>query len=122
MGGAWAGSTGPSLSSSWVAGGLWALFRRLFASLTLQHEHLKLGKAGPPHDARRTETTDEVNAFLTHLAVDLPESGSSQNQALSALLFLDLRLLERDLDVEGVIRARVRRRLPVVLSEAEQEP
>jgi hypothetical protein len=64
-------------------------------------------------------TTDEVNAFLTHLAVDLPESGSSQNQALSALLFLDLRLLERDLDVEGVIRARARRRLPVVLSEAQ---
>jgi hypothetical protein len=44
-------------------------------------------------------TTDEVNASLTHLAVDLPESGSSQNQALSARLFIDLELLERDLDV-----------------------
>lgn len=64
-------------------------------------------------------TTDEVNAFLTHLAMDLPESGSSQNQALSALLFLDLELLERDLDLEGVIRTRARRRLPVVLIEAE---
>ena len=99
MGGAWAGSSGPSLSSRWAAGGLWALFRWLFASLTLQHEHLKLGKAGQPHDARRTVTTDEVNASLTHLAVDLPESGSSQNQALSARLFIDLELLERDLDV-----------------------
>ena len=117
--GAWAGSSGPSLSSRCAAGGLWALFGRLFGSVTLQHEHLKLGKAGALHDARRMVTTDEVNAFLTHLAVDLPESGSSQNQALSALLFLDLRLLERDLDVEGVIRARARRRLPVVLSEAQ---
>lgn len=63
-------------------------------------------------------TTDEVNAFLTHLAMDLPESGSSQNQALSALLVLDLELLERDLDLEGVIRTRARRRLPVVLIEA----
>ena len=30
----------------------------------------------------------EVNAFLTHLAVDLKVSPSTQNQALSALLFL----------------------------------
>ena len=51
--------------------------------------------------------------------MDLPESGSSQNQALSALLFLDLELLERDLDLEGLIRTRARRRLPVVLIEAE---
>ena len=61
----------------------------------------------------------EVNAFLTHLAVELQVSASTQNQALSALLFLYRELLERDLDLEGVIRARTRRRLPVVLSEAE---
>ena len=61
----------------------------------------------------------EVNAFLTHLAVELKVSASTQNQALSALLFLYRELLERDLDLEGVIRARTRRRLPVVLSEAE---
>jgi hypothetical protein len=30
----------------------------------------------------------EVNAFLTHLAVELNVSASIQNQALSALLFL----------------------------------
>jgi hypothetical protein len=30
----------------------------------------------------------EVNAFLSHLAVDLNVSPSTQNQALSALLFL----------------------------------
>ena len=46
----------------------------------------------------------EVNAFLTHLAVELKVSASTQNQALSALLFLYRELLERDLDLEGVIR------------------
>ena len=34
-------------------------------------------------------------------------------------MFLYRELLERDLDLEGVVRARQRRRLPVVLSEAE---
>jgi integron integrase len=61
----------------------------------------------------------EVNAFLTHLAVELQVSASTQNQALAALLFLYRELLERDLNLEGVVRARTRRRLPVVLSEAE---
>jgi integron integrase len=59
----------------------------------------------------------EVNAFLTHLAVELHVSASTQNQALSALLFLYRELLERDLDLEGVVRARKPRRLPVVLTE-----
>ncbi len=61
----------------------------------------------------------EVNAFLTHLAVDGQVSASTQNQALSALLFLYRELLERDLDLEGVVRARQKRRLPVVLTPAE---
>lgn len=63
--------------------------------------------------------SEEVNAFLTHLAVDLQVSASTQNQALSALLFLYRELLERDLDLEGVVRARAKKRLPVVLTEAE---
>ena len=61
----------------------------------------------------------EVNAFLTHLAVELQVSASTQNQALAALLFLYRVLLERDLDLEGVVRARKPRRLPVVLTEEE---
>ncbi len=61
----------------------------------------------------------EVNAFLSHLAVDLQVSASTQNQALAALLFLYRELLEQDLALEGVVRARTRRRLLVVLSEAE---
>jgi integron integrase len=61
----------------------------------------------------------EVNGFLSHLAVDLQVSASTQNQALAALLFLYRDLLERDLDLEGVVRARTRKRLPVVLSQEE---
>ena len=61
----------------------------------------------------------EVNAFLTHLAVEGQASTSTQNQALSALLFLYRELLERDLDQEGVVGARKPRRLPVVLTEEE---
>ncbi len=51
-----------------------------------------------------------VNAFLSHLAVELQVSASTQNQALAALLFLYRELLERDRELEGVVRA-VRQRL-----------
>jgi integron integrase len=61
----------------------------------------------------------EVNAFLTHLAVKEQVSASTQNQALAALLFLYRDLLEQELELEGVVRARTRQRVPVVLSEAE---
>jgi integrase len=63
--------------------------------------------------------SEEVNAFLTHLAVDLHVSASTQNQALSALLFLYRELLERDLDLDGLVRARTKRRLPVVMTVEE---
>ena len=43
-------------------------------------------------------------------------SASTQNQALSALLFLYGKILDRDLArLEGMVRARGPRRLPVVL-------
>jgi site-specific recombinase XerD len=61
----------------------------------------------------------EVNAFLTHLAVELHVSASTQNQALSAFLFLYRELLERDLDLEGLVRARTRSRLPLVMTVEE---
>jgi integron integrase len=61
--------------------------------------------------------SEEVNAFLTHLAVEGQVSASTQNQALSALLFLYRVLLERGL--EGVVPARTRPRLPVVMSVEE---
>jgi len=62
----------------------------------------------------------EVNAFLTHLAVESQVSASTQNQALSALFFLYGTVLERPLGLlEGVVRAKRPRQLPVVLPPEE---
>ena len=62
----------------------------------------------------------EVNAFLTHLAVEGHVSASTQNQALSALLFLYGNVLQRPLGMlEGVVRANRPKRLPVVLTPEE---
>ena len=62
----------------------------------------------------------EINSFLTHLAVKEQVSASTQNQALAALLFLYKRVLEIDPgDLDGVVRARRPKRLPVVLSVME---
>jgi len=62
----------------------------------------------------------EINAFLTHLAVDEKVSPSTQNQALAALLCLYKRvLLINPGDLDGVVRARRPKRLPVVLSVME---
>jgi integron integrase len=62
----------------------------------------------------------EVNAFLTHLAVDRHVSASTQNQALASLLFLYQHVLGRPLNrLEGVVRAFRPRRLPVVLTRTE---
>jgi integron integrase len=61
-----------------------------------------------------------VEAFLSHLAVDAHVSASTQNQALQALLFLYRHVLEIDLPwLENVTRARRPKRLPVVLTVAE---
>jgi len=46
-------------------------------------------------------------------------NASTQNQALAALLFLYRDVLETDLELEGLVRARTRRRLPVVLTPEE---
>ena len=62
----------------------------------------------------------EVERFLTHLAVVDKVSASTQNQALSALLFLYNRVLAKPLDqLQGVVRAKMPSRLPVVLSREE---
>ncbi len=61
---------------------------------------------------------DDINAFLTHLAVDRNVSASTQNQALSALLFLYVKVLQSDVKFDA-IRANRPKQLPVVLSIAE---
>ena len=64
--------------------------------------------------------TTELNAFLSHLAVNERVSASTQTQALSALLFLYRHVLERDIGLlEGVVRAKRPDRTPVVLTRGE---
>jgi len=62
----------------------------------------------------------EIQAFLTHLAVDKNVAPSTQNQALAALLFLYREVLHIELEgpLESV-RARKPKRLPVVLTREE---
>jgi len=62
----------------------------------------------------------EVTAFLTSLATDANVAAGTQNQALSALLFLYQHVLGMELPWLGeVIRAKRPRRIPVVLSRTE---
>lgn len=62
----------------------------------------------------------EVTQFLSWLAVEKSVAASTQNQALSALLFLYRHVLELDLPwLDGVVRAKRAERLPVVLTRDE---
>ncbi len=62
----------------------------------------------------------EVGKFLTHLAVDRRVSPGTQNQALNALVFMYRHVLERPLaELHGVVRAKRKQRLPVVLTLQE---
>jgi integrase len=62
--------------------------------------------------------SDEVNDFLTMLAVKRMVAANTQNQALSALLFLYSKVLEKDFRLDAV-RAKRPERLPVVLTVDE---
>jgi len=63
---------------------------------------------------------EEVNAFLSHLAVEGNVSASTQAQALSALVFLYRHVLDDPLPwLDEIVRARRTRKLPVVLSREE---
>jgi len=62
----------------------------------------------------------EINALVTHLAVDEQVSASTQTQALSALLFLYRHVIGREVgELTDLVRARKSRRLPVVLTRDE---
>jgi integron integrase len=62
----------------------------------------------------------EVTAFLTGLATHGHVAASTQNQALSSLLFLYRIVLETELPwMEDIVRAKRPRRVPVVLSRDE---
>ncbi len=63
---------------------------------------------------------EEINAFLTHLAVDRTVSASTQNQALCALLFLYREVLKEEVPwINDLVRASRPSRIPVVLTRRE---
>jgi integron integrase len=106
------------------------LLEQLRASLRVRHYSLRTedsyvdwvrrfilfhGKRHP-----RDMGAPEVQAFLSHLAVDRHVSPSTQNQAKASLLFLYRHLLEVDLPwLSEVIQAKRPPRLPVVLTPGE---
>ena len=62
----------------------------------------------------------EIARFLSSLASESHVSASTQNQALNALLFLYHKVLEKKIGlIQGVVRAKRPRRLPVVLTKEE---
>jgi integron integrase len=61
-----------------------------------------------------------LKSFLSHLAVDRKVSAATQNQAFNALLFLYRNVLGLEVgDISDTVRAKRKRRLPVVLSRIE---
>ena len=106
------------------------LLDRVREALRVRHMSLRTEKAylhwirryilfhGKRHPQEMGER--EINGFLTHLAVDGQVSASTQTQALCALLFLYRIVLEREVgELEGLVRAKRRRKLPVVLTTEE---
>ena len=63
---------------------------------------------------------EEIRAYLSHLATDKKVAASTQNIALSALLFLYRQVMQVDLpNIENIERARRTKHLPVVLTRDE---
>jgi integron integrase len=68
----------------------------------------------------KTRNGEDIQNFLSYLAIEKKISASTQNQALNAILFVFRHVLKKD--VKGyvdAVRARQKRRLPVVLTKKE---
>ncbi|RLB04907.1 MAG: integron integrase [Deltaproteobacteria bacterium] len=62
----------------------------------------------------------DVQSFLTYLAIEEKVSASTQNQALNALVFVFRHVLRKDFEgYIDAVRAKEKRRLPVVLTRRE---
>jgi integron integrase len=122
------GQTAASTSDSALAAISWQ--ERFTASMRLRHYSIRTEQTyrewverfirfhGDAHPGSMAEP--EVREFLEYLVVARNVSASTQNQALSALLFLYGVVLEQPLgDLQDVVRARKPARLPVVLSREE---
>nr|WP_040607529.1 integron integrase [Salinisphaera shabanensis] len=74
------------------------------------------------HDKRHPKDMGkpEIEAYLTHLAVDRHVAAATQNQALNAILYLYREVLGIDLPwMDDVVRAKRPERIPEVLSTQE---
>jgi integron integrase len=110
---------------SWVD-----IYRRLEAAIKVRHYSVKTWQAYrhwltalqtfTKSKDPRLLTMADVKSFLSFLAVEKQVAASSQNQAFNALLFLFKNILKKEFGkVEGVVRAKHRAYIPVVLSRAE---
>jgi len=64
--------------------------------------------------------SQHVKDFMTHLAVDRSVAASTQNQAFNAILFMFRHVLDKPIhDISEAIRAKRKRRFPVVLTKSE---
>lgn len=71
-----------------------------------------------PHDLEGKDLQD----FLTYLAVEKRVAPATQNQALNGIVFVYRHVLEKDVEnLLNAVRARYKRRLPVVLTVKEVE-
>ena len=62
----------------------------------------------------------EIEAFLTHLAVELKVASSTQNQAFNAILFLYRDVLHMHLDNQiNAVRAKKPKKMPTVMTKSE---
>ncbi len=107
----------------WVYDGLTSAIRvRHYSPKTLQAYQIWTRKFQTFTQSKdpRLVTMDDVKGFLSFLAVNKKIAASSQNQAFNALLFLFRHVLEKDFGkVEGVVRAKRKPYIPVVLSREE---
>jgi integron integrase len=106
------------------------LLDRLREQLRLRHRSLATERAYVGwvrrfilfHDKRHPNEMgkEEIEAFLTALAVDEGVAASTQNQALAAILFLYRFVIDKKVgDLSGLVRVRRPARLPVVLTPDE---
>lgn len=74
------------------------------------------------HDKRHPAVMDapEIQDFITYLAVKKKVAASTQNQALSAILFLYRNVLHKDVAMPSrIVSANRPKHLPTVLTHAE---
>lgn len=95
---------------------------RHYSPKTLKTYHLWMRKFQAHTRSKPPEslTPDDVKNFLTWLAVQRGVAASTQNQAFNALLFMFRHVLHKEFGkVEGVVRAKRKPYIPVVLSREE---